>query len=297
MDAQQEPTLVVDSHIHWWDPGNEWMVMATQEQADGLRMGDIGPMIRPYLPVDYRADAAAPGPGYRVGRVVWVMATLAGAGHVDEVRWVRKVAGDEPLLGAVIGSVDPGLPPRERQESLAAQAEWDLFRGVRVIGELDHGSPVADDYMRMLADAGLVYDHMGHHPTMAAAARLAERHPDVPWILEHCGWPRLPDDPADVAAWREGIRALAAVPTVNCKLSGLAMSIHSFDADRQRPFVEFCLEQFGPRRCLYGSNFPVDRLYGRYDELLRMFLSLIAGLPAAEQRQVLSANAQRIYGL
>lgn len=294
MQAWQEPTPVVDAHIHWWDPGNDWMVMATQEQADELRMGDIGPMVRPYLPADYRADVAA-AEGYRVERVVWVMATLHDAGHLDEVRWVRAAAKDEPLLGAVIGSVDPRLSARERQESLAAQAEWDLFRGVRVIGELDYGSPVADDYQRMLADAGLVYDHMGHHQTMADAARLAERHPDVPWILEHCGWPQRPDDPADVAAWRDGIRALAAVPTVNCKLSGLAMSIHSFDAARQRPFLEFCLEQFGPGRCLYGSNFPVDRLYGHYDELLRMFLAVIAGLSADERRQVLSGNAQRIY--
>ncbi|ADP81274.1 amidohydrolase 2 [Pseudofrankia inefficax] len=291
----QEPTPVVDSHIHWWDPGNAWMVMATQEQADELGMGDISPMVRPYLPADYRADATGAVEGYRVERVVWVMATLFDGGHVDEVRWVRAVAKDEPLLGAVIGSVDPRLSARERQESLAAQADWELFRGVRVIGELDYGSPVAGDYMRMLADAGLVYDHMGHHQTMADAARLAERHPDVPWILEHCGWPRHPDDPADVAAWREGIRALAAVPTVHCKLSGLAMAIHAFDADRQRPFLEFCLEQFGPGRCLYGSNFPVDRNYGHYDELLRMFLSVIAGLSAEEQRQVLYANAQRIY--
>jgi len=290
---QQAPPVVVDSHIHWWDPANQWMLMATQQQADELGMGEIGPMKRPYLPADYRADSDA----FRIEKVVWVMATMSEAGHLAEVRWVRRAAAGEKLLGAAIGSVDPRLPARERGAVLAEQAGWELLRGVRVIGELDYGSSVADEYMRMLAGHGLVYDHMGHHQTMAAAARLAERHPDVPWILEHCGWPQWPDDPEYVAAWREGIRALASVPTVHCKLSGLAMATHSFSARAQRPFIEHCLEQFGPARCMFGSNFPVDRLYGNFGDLLAMFLELIAGLPEPERDQVLRSNAERVYRL
>jgi L-fuconolactonase len=293
MNTQDSSLTVIDSHIHWWDPANEWMVMATQEMADELGMGDIGPMKRPYLPADYRADAAA----FRVEKVVWVMATLSEAGHLAEVGWVRQVAGDDRLLGAVIGSVDPQLPARERSAVLAGQADWDLLRGVRVIGELDYASPVADEYMRMLADHGLVYDHMGHHQTMPEAARLAERHPEVLWILEHCGWPQRPGDPGDVAAWREGITILASVPNMHCKLSGVAMGTHSFSPDAQRPFIEHCLEQFGAERCMFGSNFPVDRLYGPFDDLMRMFATLTAGLSEEARHQVLYSTAERVYRL
>jgi len=293
MDAPDHSMTVVDSHVHWWDPANEWMIMATQEQADELGMGEIGPMKRRYLPAEYLADTSA----FLIEKVVWVMATLSEAGHLAEVSWVRQVAGDEKLLGAVIGSVSPRLSATERRTVLARQADWELFRGVRVIGELDYASTVADEYMRMLADHGLVYDHMGHHQTMSAAARLAERHSEVPWILEHCGWPQWPGDPGYVSAWREGIRVLASVGNVHCKLSGLAMGIHSFSARAQRPFIEHCLEQFGPKRCMFGSNFPVDRLYGSFDHLMEMFLSVTAGLSPEARHEVLYSTAERVYRL
>jgi predicted TIM-barrel fold metal-dependent hydrolase len=151
--------------------------------------------------------------------------------------------------------------------------------------------------MRMLADRGLVFDHMGQHQTMAEAARLAGRHPDVPWVLEHCGWPQWPEDPGYVAAWREGIRALASAGNMHCKLSGLAMSTHSYSVQAQRPFLEHCLEQFGPARCMFGSNFPVDRLYGSFGELMGMFGTVTAGLSEEARHQVLHANAERVYRL
>lgn len=291
MNAESSSVRFVDTHIHWWDPGNPWMLMATQEQADQLGMGDIGPMIRPYLPVDYRADTAR----HRLEKVVWVMATLDSGGHLEEVRWVQRVAGDDPLLAGIIGSVDAALPASDRKAIFAEQAALEAFRGVRVIGGLDWGSSSADEYMRMLADGGFVYEHMGHHDTMVAAARLAERHPDVPWILEHCGWPRRPDDPADVALWREGVSALASVGSVHCKLSGLAMSVHSFDPQAQRPFLERCLEAFGIDRCMFGSNFPVDRLYGTFDEFMQLCLDFTEGASDEDREKLFSANAERVY--
>lgn len=286
------PSGIVDSHIHWWNPANEWMLMATQDEANALRMGDISPMLaRPYLPSDYRADIGA----HDVQKVVWVMATGSRAGHLDEIRWVLEIAKDEPLLAAIIGSVDPDLPRRQQSAILAEQAASPLFRGVRVIGELDYSSPSSDDYMRMLAEGGWVYDHMGHQETMHAAAALADRHPDVPWILEHCGWPLEPRDADYVASWKAGISALAAVATISCKLSGLAMALHTFDIEAQRPFLEYCLDAFGVDRCLFGSNFPPDRLYGTYDEAVGMFEAFIHGFSDSEKSQLLRTNAEHVY--
>jgi L-fuconolactonase len=281
---------IVDSHIHWWDPANPWMVMATQEQADGLGMGDISGMLRSYRPAEYRAEVA----GHEVTKVVWVMANLAPA-HLEEVRWVQEIAGDDPLFAGMIGSVSPGLPAAERAAGLDEQARFDKFRGVRVVGEFDMTGAAADDYMRELAERGLVFDHMGSHESTADAARLAERHPEVTWVLEHCGWPQHPDDPADVAAWREGVARMAAVGNVNCKLSGLGMTVHAQTLDAQRPFLEHCLDQFGVDRCLFGSNFPVDGLYGTYGEVVDLFDQFTSALSDDDRRKLFAANAERIY--
>jgi L-fuconolactonase len=287
-------TPFLDTHVHWWDPANPWMLMASQEQADALGMGDVSGMKRPFGPAEYRREVA----GHDVVGVVWVMATMNVDGTDAEVRWIQERAGDDPLLRALIGSVDPALGPRERQASLERQARSPKFRGVRVLAGLEWGSTQADEYLRMLADGGYLYEDMSHHGSMADAARLAERHPGVPWILEHCGWPQHPDDPEDVAAWREGIRALAgAGEHVHCKLSGLGMSTHGFAVQDNRPFLEHCLEAFGPQRCMFASNFPVDRLYGTFDELMALYDAVTADLGDGVRDQLYSSNASRVYGI
>lgn len=283
----------VDAHVHWWDRSNPRFVTATQEQADAFGMGDIAGMDRDYGRAEYLADVASARA--EVEKIVWVTATLDFGGQVGEVEWIDRTTAGGPLVAAIIGGIDPTLPSAEWRARFEAQAKAERFRGVRILAGLDHGPAQADEVMRVLADRGCVYDLVAHHETMATAASLAERHPGVPFVLEHAGWPQRPDDPTDVAAWRAGIDALASVETVACKISGLAMSLHSFDLDSQRPFVEHCLEAFGPDRCLFASNFPVDALYGTFAEMLTLYTSLTEHLDAPTRAQLFAGNAERIY--
>lgn len=283
----------VDAHVHWWDRANPRFVTATQEQADAFGMGDISGMDRDYGRAEYLADAASAG--VEAEKIVWVTATLDFGGQVAEVEWIDRTTAGDPLLAAIVGGIDPTLPSAEWKAAFEAQAKAERFRGVRILAGLDHGSATADEVMRALADRGCVYDLVSHHETMAIAARLAERHPDVPFVLEHAGWPQRPDDAADVAAWRAGIDALASVGTVACKISGLAMSVHSFDLQAQRPFVEHCLEAFGPERCMFASNFPVDALYGSFAEMLGLNEACAAGFDEQAREALFAGNAERVY--
>lgn len=286
------PTSIVDAHVHWWDPFGDWMEMASADLALELRMGDITPMLtKDYTPGDYRADTAA----YPVEKVVWVMATLDPRMHVAEVEYVQRIAGKDALFAAMIGSVDPGLDPTARARSLELQARFPQFRGVRAIGGLPYGTTAADEYLRMLASAGFLYEDMGDHTAMHDAAAHAARHPDLIWVIEHCAWPRLLDDGEYMAAWRRAMTEVADVENVVCKLSGLAMATHTFDADRQRGAFEFCADLFGPDRVLYGSNFPVDRNYGSFDQSMAMFLELTGSWSVAERNAFFATNAERVY--
>lgn len=283
-------TAIVDSHIHFWDRSKNFFASPSREQRKAF--GTTGENVahrRHYGPADYRAEAGD------VSKVVWVTATLAPQGVTPEIAWISELADDEPMIAGIVGSVDPGLSPSERKAELAAQASFGRFRGVRVLTGLDHASPTADEYMRMLADVGARYDLVAHQETMTDAAHLAEQHPDVPFVLEHCGWPTRPADPGYVAAWREGISALASVGSVHCKLSGLAMTLRTFDVDAQRPFLEHCLESFGVDRCMVGSNFPVDAKYGRFDELIELYRAVTAGLGVSAQQKLFAYNAERFY--
>ena len=115
-------------------------------------------------------------------------------------------------------------------------------------------------------------------------------------VLEHAGWPTAVDA-AGLAAWREGIDRLAALPNVDCKVSGLGMATHSLEAATLRPWIEGCLEAFGPGRCMFGGNFPVEAMYGDYATLLDSVVAAVAGLSEAERRAFFVDNARRAYGL
>jgi predicted TIM-barrel fold metal-dependent hydrolase len=102
-------------------------------------------------------------------------------------------------------------------------------------------------------------------------------------------------DAVGLQAWRVGMQALAQRPNVAVKISGLAMLDWQWTTDSLRPFVQQTLEIFGPDRCLFASNFPVDRLFGAFARQYGAYQSLTATLSATERVKVFAANAERIY--
>ena len=115
-------------------------------------------------------------------------------------------------------------------------------------------------------------------------------------MLEHAGWPDGTGS-EERAAWESAVAALAGHENVTCKVSGLGMVTHSLAAAELRPWIETCLQAFGPGRCLFGGNFPVEAMYGTYDELLAAYLEATAGLSEAEREAFFAGNARRAYRL
>ena len=115
-------------------------------------------------------------------------------------------------------------------------------------------------------------------------------------ILNHTGMPRKCD--ADyVTHWRQGMRRLAEAPNVAAKISGLGMYHHDWTAEIIRPFVLDTIGIFGTERCMFASNFPVDKLSSDYDRIWQTFDQLTAGFSADERRIMFHDNAARFYRL
>ena len=115
-------------------------------------------------------------------------------------------------------------------------------------------------------------------------------------MVEHTGWPRSDSD-EERALWRAGIDALAGLgDNVVCKLSGLAMPFGDRSAcDAFAPWLEYAIEAFGVDRCMFASNFPVDSMYGTFDELYTAFSAVTAGLDAESREKLFAGNAERVY--
>jgi predicted TIM-barrel fold metal-dependent hydrolase len=129
---------------------------------------------------------------------------------------------------------------------------------------------------------------------MRDGAELACEFPDNTFVLEHAGM--LEDmSPNGWKRWREGINSLALQPNVNAKLSGLGTFVHACGPDVMGPIVKETVEIFGANRCLFGSNFPIEKLWTDYSMLYRTFRNAVAHLNESEQIAILHDTAARLY--
>ena len=161
------------------------------------------------------------------------------------------------------------------------------------MGPLDRPVP-EPAVLRTLQERNLVFELMTHPDQLQAAAEQLAKVGDLTVVVEHTGWPRN-DSEEERALWRAGIDALAALGNVSCKLSGLAMPFGSMAVDALAPWLEHALEAFGPDRCIFASNFPVDAVAGTFDELYTTFSTVTAGLDGESRDKLFAGNAERIY--
>jgi len=281
------PARVVDAHVHLWDPARtEWYPYLSRVQAHGS--GDPSRMARRFDVASYRSESAA----WHVEKFVNV-AAATGRHSVDETIELDGGTGGLGRPDAIVGGLPPSDSTAEVIELIDRQMTASRFRGVRPMGGLDRPVPDAD-VLDALAERDLVFELMTHPDQLGAAATRLDGYEGVV-VIEHTGWPRS-DAAEERALWRAGIDALAGLgDNVLCKLSGLSMSLGSVHFDALAPWLEYALEAFGVDRCMFASNFPVDSVYGTFDELYDTFSAVAAGLDDESRDKLFAANAERVY--
>jgi len=290
---------IVDAHQHLWklSAGYNYPWLQDQQTGEGM-LGSLAPIIRDYLPADYRADAA----DYDLVGTVHVEAVPHDA--VAETRWLDAIPASDKVAQVVVAHAklnDPGV-----EKVIAAHAAFPKVRGIRQIVNW-HANPkltftghdlLADEVwlrnFRLLKKYGLAFDLQLYASQMGEAADLARANPDTLLIVNHTGMP-LTGDPDSVAQWHAGMKRMAAEPNIAVKLSGLGMVDHRWNAATIRPYILAAIDYFGVDRAMFGSNFPVDRLYSSFATLYRAFEEIVAGFSPAEQSALFHDNALRLY--
>ena len=156
--------------------------------------------------------------------------------------------------------------------------------------------PVLQRNVAALADYELSFDLQVFAPQMSAAAELAIACPGVVFVLQHAGMLEDLSDPG-WAAWRDGMQRLAAAPNVVSKLSALGTFIHRNDPSHIARVVRETVEIFGAERCLFGSNFPIEKLWTDYDALIDAYRAAAAHLTDSERAAIFETTATRVYRL
>lgn len=292
---------IVDGHHHLWDLAAvdyPWL------RARGVRrfFGDPTSIQRDYGVADLRRDAT----GCEIVQSVHVQVGCAPGQELAETRWLEQVAARDGLPTAIVAAVD--LAAADTGMQIEAQRLSPRVRGVRqIVGrepEDDRRTgcgrllddPLFLAGLQRLAEVRLSFDLQLTVPQMPKAAALLESVPELAVALCHAGSP-WDASRAGLADWRAGLVRFARLPGVVCKLSGLSMFEPRWTVPSFVARARTVLDTFGPDRCLFGSNFPVDGLHRGYAEIVEATLEAVGAYGAAAVEAVFAGTARRFYAL
>lgn len=273
----------IDSHHHLWRfSAAEYPWIGADQRV----------LCKDFLPRDFEPELGTAGVGGTI--VVQARQTL------EETRWLLELAEQHDFLQAVVGWAPLAEP--NVGGTLERLAVHPKLRAIRhaLHDEADENYILRDDFNRGVAELerfGLAYDILIFERHLPQTIEFVDRHPNQVFIVDHLAKPRVRD--GIVWPWIENMRELARRPHVYCKVSGLAT-----EADHLKwreteliPYIDLVLSTFGPKRVLFGSDWPVCLLAIGYRRWVDLVAKAISALTEEEQERVWSGTAREAYKL
>lgn len=274
--------MKVDAHQHFW----------------ALERGDYGWLTPALTPIyrDFTPEDLIPilrGQGIDGTVVVQAAPTTA------ETDYMLSLAAQHSFIMGVVGWVDFEAPDAPAQ--IAERASHPKLVGLRpMIQDIADDAWMLQDNLRpafqAMVEHDLVFDaltlpqHLGH------LGVLLSRYPKLKTVIDHGSKPSIATD--DIAVWAQDMAHLAQTTSAHVKLSGLVTEAGpNWNIDQLRPYVAYLLDVFGPKRMIWGSDWPVCTLASDYNRWCATTQALLADLGAADQAAILGDNAIELYGL
>lgn len=283
----------VDTHVHFFDwnqttRGLTWSWL----EPDAIHpiLGDIdGMKSRRYTAQEFAAESRFS----QVSKCVHVQAALGTDDPVIETAWLQEMADEHGFPDAIVA--DASLQSPSVGSVLERHSEYPNVRGIRDFGEGDYlVDPAFHRGYARLERYGWVCDLDGRWENFHDARALAEAFPTITMVLDHAGFPQERTEDY-FSRWKAALYELAGAENVVVKISGLGMRDERWTVDSLRPWVHECLEAFGTKRSLFGTNWPLDRLYSSYTDVVAAYRTLVSEFSEHEQRALLAGNAERTY--
>lgn len=282
-----------DTHVHFWDLTHStltWNWLA--RDAVHPILGDIdGIKIQRYMAEEFISETRF----QNVTKCIHVQAAIGSADPVEETQWLQEQADRTGFPNGIVAQCD--LAADDAESILERHLVHANTRGIRDFGQGDYlVNPRWREGYGLLAKHGLVFCMDVIWENMGKARALSVDYPDVVLCIDHTGFPR--ERGAEYFEnWRAGMTSLADAPNVVCKISGLGMCDNDWTVESWRPWILASLEAFGVERTFFGTNWPVDRLYSSYGDVLDAYEEIISELSDAEKDALFYANAERIFRL
>jgi L-fuconolactonase len=272
--------MLIDTHHHFWRYTTEEFGWIPDSMAN---------IRRDFLPADLERLIAL----HHIDGVVTVQARQSLA----ETKWLLQLADQHSFVHGVVGWLD--LKADNILEQISEYSAGALV-GVRHVlqGEADAfmDDPAFNRGLRAVMDANLVYDLLILDRQLPAAIALVDRHPNLRFILDHFGKPRIDID--QLEPWKTHLTELAKRRNVYCKISGgITEAALDWTPARLEPYLDAAIDAFGAHRLVFGSNWPVCDAAGGYDAWLNAIQAWASALTPTERESLFSENATALYAL
>ena len=295
---------IVDAHHHLWDLNNadtkySWL-MVTEGEAF---FGDYAAIRKSYLIEDYLEDAK----NQNIIKSVHVQAEHDDDKPVNETAWLQNLADTQSskLPNAIVAFAD--FSKNNVSEILDAHQEYKNTRGIRQILSYNKDEPkyshATEDFMKdsswvenfkHIRNRNLSFDIQIYKHQMEDAINLANKYNDVLFILNHTGEPCY-QSKEYIQSWEENMKKLAKCENIVAKISGLGMFDPQWTINSTRVFVEKTIQIFGIKRCMFASNFPVDKIFNSFDTYWNSFKEITKNYSENDKQLLFSANAEKYY--
>lgn len=273
--------MIIDSHVHFWkfDPIRDaWITK------------DMTAIRKDFLPEDFSY--------LNENRVEGCIAVQADQSD-EETAFLVNLAKENPFIKGVVGWID--LTSEKLEESLQKYQSEKLIKGFRHIAEGEEiGFLLRKNVIEgvsKLHQYGYTFDILLRQDQLSDAVKLSEKLPDQPFILDHCGKPDLKTN--DLKDWKFNIAELAQNPNIYCKISGLLTQGNWNSIDEKSIFkvLDVVFAQFGIKRVVFGSDWPVMLLGGNYAFWLALISKYLTQFSKEEQQLFFSGNVVKFYQL
>ena len=300
-----DPQLsIIDAHHHLWDLQAchyPWLM------AKGVKrfFGDPTPIQKDYLVQDFFADIG----DLPVSASVHIQVGVDEDQAVDETRWLQSVTDAKDSKGfpqgivAFCNLVDTGA-----MEKLQEHRNYPNLRGLRqIVGrspeeDANTGSamlldnPIWIENLSRIAEYDLSFDLQLIPSQISKAREIFVEIPELKVALCHCGSPFDQSDEG-LSFWKTQIKKLAELPNIYCKISGFGMFDHEWTVDSIRPIIINVIDIFTPERCMFGSNFPVEKLHADYHAVWNAYMEIIKEFSLDEKQQLFADTARNFYSI
>ena len=274
--------MIIDSHVHFWK---------FDKKRDNWIGSDMKMLQQNYLPGQLEMSL-------RRNEVDGCIAIQSNQSEL-ETHFLVELSETHPVIKGVVGWVD--LQAENVNERLEYFYQYPVIKGYRhnVQAEADGFlvQPGFQKGIQALSSLGLTFDLLLKPSQLADAMQLARALPGQAFVIDHCGKPDVAHQ--KIKEWEPGIRALASLPNVCCKLSGLFTEAKwkEWSAGDFYPYLDVVFDAFGTDRLLYGSDWPVMLLSGIYIQWKSLLEKYMENYPEEERQKVFGLNASRFYKL